>query len=545
MLTPDQPPPEDYYQNNCRVLFEFVQLRYARLLPDDVRRSVQSFMAANDDEQRLFARLLTRKGPVIRTDKIDYREIKDTDASIAGLERLGLVKGQAPQPADVLLNAMRKDELLVVFSRLGSAAGRLRKTELIDVILGRYCDRSIFHRCVEYMSWLTVSDPDYWALVKMLYFGDPHQDWSAFVIRDLGMVRFEEVPMHHARFSGLPQLHLDQRVRYLGQLTKRLAEQPALALELIAALQGLRCEDRFTESRRQRALLRLGKWFEQSGQTEEAIRVYCTAAEHPARERVVRLLQRQGDTAKAEQCLAEIRANPLSEEELQFAQRFGKRGGGYQPPQTERHVDAARRDVEQQALELILGESVFGCYEPWGAHVENSLFRTLTGLIYWRAIFADVPGAFCNPFQTGPIDLYREDFAELRREILDEIEARISTDEALYQHLQKTVEDKYGIASSLVNWPMLERLPIGRIIEAIPGEHIRRITAFLIRNLRTHSKGMPDLLVVRGPGDYELVEVKGPTDQLQPTQRIWFRQFAAMGIPAAVLKLKLVKAVAD
>lgn len=545
MLTPDQPPPEDYYQNNCRVLFEFVQLRYAQLLPDEVRRSVQSFMAANDDEQRLFARLLTRKGPVIRTDKIDYREIKDTDASIAGLQRFGLVMCQAPQPADLLLNAMRKDELLAVFSHLGRAAGRLRKTELINVILGRYGDRTIFQRCAGYMGWLTVSDPDCWALVKMLYFGDPHQDWSAFVIRDLGMVRFEEVPMHHARFSGLPQLHLDQHIRHLSQLTKRLTEQPALASELTDALQCGPCEDRFTESRRQRALLRLGKWFEQTGQSEEAIRVYRIACEHPARERMVRLLQRQGDTAEVEQCLAEIRANPLSEEELQFTQRFGKRGGGYQPPQTERHVAAARPDVEQQALELILGESVSSCYEPWGAHVENSLFRTLTGLIYWRAIFADVPGAFCNPFQTGPIDLYREDFAGLRCGILDEIEAQISTDAALHQHLRKTLDEKYGIASSLVSWSMLEQLPIERIIEAIPGEHIRRIAAFLIRNLRTHSKGMPDLLVVRGPGDYELVEVKGPTDQLQPTQRIWFKQFAAMGIPAGVLKLKLAKAVAD
>ena len=541
MLTPDQPPPEDYYQNNCRMLFEFVQLRYAQLLPDEAHRSVQAFMVANDDEQRLFARLLTRKGPVIRTDKIDYREIKDTDASVAGLQRLGLVMRCAPQPADVLLDAMRKDELLAVFPHLGSFAGRLRKTELISAIVGRYCDRTIVERCAAYMGWLTVCDQNCWALVKMLYFGDTHQDWSAFVIRDLGMVRYEEVPIHHLRFSGLPQLYLDLRIRYLSQLTKRLAEQPALAPELADALRRAPCEDRFTESRRQRALLRLGKWCEQIGQSEEAIRVYRAAAEHPARERIVRLLQRQGETGKVEQCLAEIRANPVSEEELQFTERFGKRAGGYQPPQMEMHVDAARPDVEQQALELILCESVLRRYEPWGAHTENSLLKT----IYWGAIFADVPGAFCNPFQTGPIDLYREDFAALRCGILDAIEVQLSTDEALRQHLRKTAKDKCGTANSLVNWSMLEQLSIERIIEAMPGDHIRKTAAFLIRNLRTHSKGMPDLLVVRGPGDYELVEVKGPTDQLQPTQRVWFKQFAAMGIPARVLKLKLAKAAAD
>ena len=69
---------------------------------------------------------------------------------------------------------------------------------------------------------------------------------------------------------------------------------------------------------------------------------------------MVRVLHKQGQTAQAEACLAEIRAQPFSDEEAQFAERFGKRGGGYQPPVTELRIDIPRADIEQQGLEMWL-----------------------------------------------------------------------------------------------------------------------------------------------------------------------------------------------
>ena len=50
--------------------------------------------------------------------------------------------------------------------------------------------------------------------------------------------------------------------------------------------------------------------------------------------------------------------------------------------------------------------------------------------------------------------------------------------------------------------------------------------------------GFPDLTVVYGPGNFEFVEVKGPTDQLQPGQRVWLSALEEMGLPARVLKFK-------
>ena len=53
--------------------------------------------------QRLFARLVTRKGPWLRLDKLDYAEITDRDAAVAELCDLGIVERGGRAPADTLL----------------------------------------------------------------------------------------------------------------------------------------------------------------------------------------------------------------------------------------------------------------------------------------------------------------------------------------------------------------------------------------------------------------------------------------------------------
>ena len=44
--------------------------------------------------------------------------------------------------------------------------------------------------------------------------------------------------------------------------------------------------------------------------------------------------------------------------------------------------------------------------------------------------------------------------------------------------------------------------------------------------------------MIYGPGSFEFVEVKGPTDQLQPGQRIWFEALEHLELPARVLKFR-------
>src|SRR5690606_1157093 len=60
-------------------------------------------------------------------------------------------------------------------------------------------------------------------------------------------------------------------------------------------------------------------------------------------------------------------------------------------------------------------------------YAENQLFNGLLGLWLWPELFRSVSGAFANPFQTAPLDLYREDF-QRRRPALQSLWALLESD---------------------------------------------------------------------------------------------------------------------
>ena len=47
--------------------------------------------------------------------------------------------------------------------------------------------------------------------------------------------------------------------------------------------------------------------------------------------------------------------------------------------------------------------------------MENKLMNALFGLAFWEQIFAPVPGAFHNPYQSVPTDMYDPAFSARRR----------------------------------------------------------------------------------------------------------------------------------
>ena len=346
MLTPDQPPPADYYQNNCRTLAAFVLREYRDVMQPSLYAELTAFNTLGDDEQHLLARLLTRKGPLIRVDSLDYREVDDVDASLRRLQAAGFVTIDADVAADLPLNLMRKGEIVEAFGQLGAGAGRLRKPELIEQVLSRYSDARILSACRPALHWVMLANPELWRMVRLLYFGDTEHDWSAFVVRDLGVMQYETVTLENRRFASAEDLHADLGSRQLNHLSKRLDEHPGLWQELCAALCEP-CDDRFIESRRRRALLRMGRWLERQQDMPGAIQAYQSVGAHPSRERIVRLLSRMGEADQAQCQLEQIRQSPWCEEERQFALRFGKRAAGFQPPQTELLIDQAEAAIHQ------------------------------------------------------------------------------------------------------------------------------------------------------------------------------------------------------
>lgn len=72
------PPSIAKYQHNFLFIMEEVLRSNQHLFTDDERKFLESFSSLSDDDQRLFVRLDTRKGPWFRMSNISYPEILDS-----------------------------------------------------------------------------------------------------------------------------------------------------------------------------------------------------------------------------------------------------------------------------------------------------------------------------------------------------------------------------------------------------------------------------------------------------------------------------------
>lgn len=530
LLQPHQPAPADYYQNNLQHAFEFVLSRYADMLCAAHIHSLSQFLAASADAQRLLARLLTRKGPYFLRTSLHYAEVAELDAAVSELHQRGLISLN-PGAADQLMALYTKSELCECFN-VPTSIRKSTKSLIGEYVLSRYADEQIAKRLAALRPWIRLRAQRYWQLTQLLFFGNANQNWSTFVRKDLGQIRYEALPLTQPRYNDVRSLNAYLLGQNLHGLCYRLDEYPQLASALYKALENSLTPET-PEDRLQRCALLLGQWAERNSKFDLALCVYELTDKPPARERRARILRRLKHPEAAELLRQEMLSAPLSAKEQVFAERFGRRGAGFQPKVTELRINAPYESIEEYALTTLIANG------GWGIHCENTLFKSLTGLLYWPVIFADVEDAFTNPFQSAPHDLTSEDFCFRRRALLQQHEQWLQDDFVLAEFLQATYDAKIGTANRLVNWSLFETIPIAQWLEALPIGAIRRLCYFLIRNLADYRSGFPDLFVCYGSNNYEFVEVKGPNDQLQPQQRAWFKVLEGLALPARILKLRL------
>ena len=150
-----------------------------------------------------------------------------------------------------------------------------------------------------------------------------------------------------------------------------------------------------------------------------------------------------------------------------------------------------------------------------------------------------MPGAFTNPFQSAPHDLFEPDFVGARSKEIRTLENRLEQKGELKKHILHVVENKRGIYSSLVDWRLFEKFPVTEFVDAIGPDDLFMLVSYFVRHLGSRRKGFPDLFVSYSDASYEFVEVKGPGDQLSLSQRVWLQRLESMSIPSRVVKVKL------
>lgn len=529
-LMPGRAPPPDYYADNVQYLLHEVEQRSADLLGPEERLLLRGLRAVSAEARRLFARLVTRRGPWIRIDSLRYPEVADLERALDELEAQNMLRRSSPVPADVLLGLLTRAEHRELFPGIRAA----RKAEWIVACVQRYSDPAIRRRVAARHPWIEATGRRALAVCQVLFFGSEGGDLSTLVVQDLGILRFEDYPLSRDTrlFRDRPELDRYLLCRRLSAWSKRLDESPALA-DLIERILEAPARTRTEQRVRDRVLNRVANWHERRGALQRAAGCYRRSTSHPARERLARVLHSLGDDRAVEAVLSEMRAVPWGPEEEDFAQRFpGRRPPSSFAVTTRTLHGATPAAIERHAMTLLTSDGG----RAW--HLENLLPLGLAGLCFWDAVFMPVAGAFSHPFQLGPHDLLWPDFAARRRDVLARRIDRLRAPGTLAAELRRTVAEKRGVANRLVHWGVWDDALVDGLLAGVPHAALLALAVYTVNHLARARTGFPDLLLVYGPDAWELVEVKGPTDQLQPAQRVWLRVLADLGLPARVLRFR-------
>lgn len=545
------PLPPDYYLRNFSALLEQVWHQYEDLLLPKERRLCEVFPTLSKDARKLYVRLLTRKGEIFRSSRLRYPEIRRPRHAARELAEKELIAIDPGLCLAQLLPLWSRQEWLARLEALGLSTrglAGLKRAELDVAVEERLALNGEAPLAPDQVSNIAgeplyqVLDPQIFTVLKLLFFANPYQDLTDFVLRDLGLYRFESYRLDRDTRLFRSRAQIDAHLAcytLADELEGVLQSEPADMLAFARRLPAIPADDPALARRLQRLSYAVARQLERLEHLQDALQLYRDLTLPDAQEREVRVLAKLNRQSEA---LALCRERLSQAEDTQhFAWRFGRKlARGLAQPWPGRRAAAPAVEMLELAYS---GAHVEHAVADHLAHlgechyVENTLFNGIFGLHYWPAIFAPVPGAFSHPFQHAPHDLHQTEFAGLRADVLDQCHAAVASicgNAPLYQRLWR---ERFGCLNPFVHWHSLDEALIARALERISVDHWQAVFRRFWRSLQNHCSGLPDLIVFPAGGGYELIEVKGPGDRLQANQKAWMEYFEIHGIPHRVIQV--------
>ena len=522
--------------------------RYDGLLDSSERDFLHAFANAPQRSRALLVRILMRQGSLFRASRLIYEEIGCPLASAAPLAALGWIDADTALTIDELFAVATRPELARMFP---AAAGNkpMRKSAWLEAIRADYPEPRRYGEWApdDTDSAMRITVDALCDRLRLMFFGNLHQDWSEFVLADLGVYHYECVPFPpsarafrtRADIEGYLALHACRAA--LDSLT----DAQAIAAWLDEAM-AVKIDNPWLEMRRAKLLFRAGNHAERLAHWPVALDAYTRSAWPGARHRRIRVLERDGRFAPAFELACQALREPESEAESQRVARMVSRlrkALGLPAERAPREGAIVRETlvlpypIEPFAVEYVARDHLRTDAAPV-FYVENGLINSLFGLLCWEAVFAPVPGAFFHPFQRGPADLHAPDFLAKRAELFARCLSQL--DSGAYRlTIRRHFEHKAGLQSPFVFWGTLTPELLELALTCLPAAHLKLWFARLLADIRENRSGLPDLIRFWPMEQrYELIEIKGPGDKLQDNQTRWLRYCLAHGIPVRVLDIR-------
>ncbi len=535
--------PTFYYHEHFLEMLDFVLEHYDHVLAAEDREIARAFRSLTSGEQRLYVRLVNRKGQVFDAARLRYPELGDLRPLLAELRAEGWLEAPAPAHYDDVLRFLKRAEIQDVLHALVPGVSRsLKKGELV-AFARTHVDATDFLARVATERIVVQGHCRRIRYLLYLYFGRLQDGLSQFTMRDLGLVRVNDSRGNYEpRFSEREQAEAHFAI---AEVEQRVKEADPAALASLAAAASDWPETDFASVAKARDQLAycLGQRLERGKQKEAALAVYRRAESTACNERVIRLLLSSGREAEGKAFLERCLESPRSDEELLFASDFYAR-------KFDRKRTSTGTDRLREAEVIDIDESQSGSPERAAAawfeargqeayRVENSLWRTLFGLLFWDVISDGDRGLASSPFESLPQALRDGSFAERHAADIDAVVALLAEPGALKRRLLKTGTLHYGTPNGVFRWRRQTLDALFALADHGEPDAIGRMLEHFIDDYMGSRYGYPDLMLVDGDG-LRFVEIKAEGDALRRNQLLRLEQLRAAGFRADVVRVRWV-----
>ena len=310
---PASPAGAPYYLQNFERALTWLAQRYDDLLDAGERAFLDAFALLPQPSRALLVRMLMRKGTLFRASRLAYDEIGCPLQAAAPLSALGWLDPAPHLTLDDLFALTTRAELLDIFAdalQLIPGARSLRKPALLDALRPFHAsgeegeegdeDESASTPARPLSAWHRHSNDCVFRVdiaplcerLRLMFFGNLQQDWSEFVLADLGVFQYEKVAFGPSSRAFQQRADVDvylalhacreelARLASFGLLINADEEQTALD-ELVARVRAVQTSNSWLDLRRAKLLFRVGQHGERRQLWSTAVAVYGICAWPP------------------------------------------------------------------------------------------------------------------------------------------------------------------------------------------------------------------------------------------------------------------------
>lgn len=520
--------PPKYYLAHFLELRSVLLNQYGDFFQEIHFAFLNDFDQLSEDAQCLYLRLMNRKGKFFFKESLKYNEINHLDEKFVELKANRFIKEITGHDWQDLIPFLPKPKLIELATEKSLAFKKSwSKEKLQETLL------QIEFYPTDHLAGIIVQDRmEELSYLIFLYFGKIQDNLSLYTLRDLGVRKVsKEKSTFKARFQSK-----DEALSHY--FFAKLAEDYSDYGEITHWPGPLNQE---SVHLRESILLSIAEDFKKENDLIKALEVYRLCTQHPGREKRIRLLYQ---LEMKEECLAELNLvldNPLSDLEYLFAEDYLAR-------KFQKKKLGVLTETLRNSRKISIDESYFrhpemgveDYFREQGLlsfHLENYLWNSLFGLLFWEELFESDKTALFNEFERSPKDLWSDKFYILHEADIHQKLTLFKDQELILAHLIKKIETKNGIQNGIFGWHESIASNLITFISHATPESICDILIHMAKDYHKRSTGFPDLLAIEN-GKAKFYEIKAEGDSLKQTQLLQMIALKRAGFEVEILQVE-------